>query len=333
MDRVFESGALGTPPSAPASPSTGYATAGNPGSSTPATKPGPWWFHQVTEELRHVIASAGLTPDHETLTQLKQAMDLLYGSSGGQIQPITASVAANALTLTLNPTSLDFRSATLSSGVINSRDIGSAISCVVPSGATLGTINAQAARLVLLAIDNGGTVELAVVNLAGGLNLDETTLISTTALSAAADAANVVYSTTARSNVPFRVVGFIDITEATAGTWATAASTIQGCGGQALTAMSSIGYGQTWQNVTGSRAIGTTYYNTTGKPIQVSLLAYNTTLGSYMAILVNGVIAAEAQQQATYYSAFLTAIVPPGASYQHTNAGAGGAFPFWSELR
>jgi hypothetical protein len=31
-----------------------------------------------------------------------------------------------------------------------------------------------------------------------------------------------------------------------------------------------IGTGQTYQNVLGSRAIGTTYYNTTSKPIMVS---------------------------------------------------------------
>ena len=145
-----------------------------------------------------------------------------------------ATVAANALTLNLAATSIDFRSPTLSSGTINTRAF-SALSLVVPSTATLGTVNAQAARLVLIAIDNSGTVELAVVNLSGGNNLDETTLISTTAISAAATANNVIYSTTGRTNIPFRVVGFIDITEATAGTWATAPTTIQGAGGQAST--------------------------------------------------------------------------------------------------
>lgn len=79
MDRVYASGATGSAPSAPASPSTGYPTAGNPGSGTPATKPGPYWFHMITEELRKVITDAGLTPDHTNVTQLKAALDLLYG--------------------------------------------------------------------------------------------------------------------------------------------------------------------------------------------------------------------------------------------------------------
>jgi len=47
----------------------------------------------------------------------------------------------------------------------------------------------------------------------------------------AATSNSVFYSTTARTNVAYRVVGFINITEATAGTWATAPSTVQGAGG------------------------------------------------------------------------------------------------------
>lgn len=78
MDRTFESGAAGSPPSAPASPSTGYPTAGNPSLAVPATKPGPWWYHMMTEELRAVIVAAGLTPDHTDVTQLTQAIQALF---------------------------------------------------------------------------------------------------------------------------------------------------------------------------------------------------------------------------------------------------------------
>lgn len=83
MDRVFESGAIGSAPSAPASPSSGYPTAGNPSTATPATKPGPYWFHQVTEELRAVIVGAGLTPSHTDLDQLKEAIDTLINAGKG----------------------------------------------------------------------------------------------------------------------------------------------------------------------------------------------------------------------------------------------------------
>lgn len=74
MDRAFASGSSASPPSAPGSPSIGYPTAGNPGGGTPATKPGPYWYHMITEELRGIIAAAGLTPSQSDITQLLQAL-------------------------------------------------------------------------------------------------------------------------------------------------------------------------------------------------------------------------------------------------------------------
>lgn len=150
-----------------------------------------------------------------------------------QIQPIGASVAANALTVTVQPAALEFRDATLSSGTVNARTLAAATSLVVPSGATLGTANGVLSRLVVLLLDNAGTLEPAIVNLAGGVSLDETGVISTTAISGAANSASVVYSQTARANLPYRVVGFVESTQAAAGTWATAPSRVQGAGGRA----------------------------------------------------------------------------------------------------
>lgn len=94
MDRIFESGAAASPPSAPATPSSGYATAGNPQTAIPATKPGPYWYHQVTEELRAVIAGAGLTPSHTDLTQLYQAIQRI--AVGGDYKAsVRAATTAN----------------------------------------------------------------------------------------------------------------------------------------------------------------------------------------------------------------------------------------------
>lgn len=147
------------------------------------------------------------------------------------IQPITATVAANALTLTLNPTTLEFRSATLGSGTVSSINLASAASVIVPTSATLGSTNASLSRLVVIALNNAGTIELAVINVEGGNDLSETGLISTTAISASATSNSTFYSTTARTNVAYRVVGYVESTQATAGTWATAPSTVQGQGG------------------------------------------------------------------------------------------------------
>lgn len=230
-----------------------------------------------------------------------------------KIHSITSSVIGSSLLATLKPCIIDFRSTTLSDGIPNTRVVNSDISLLVPGGGTLGTVNAVQSRIVVLAIDNAGTVELAVVNIAGGNNLNETTLINTTALSAGSTSANVIYSTTARTGVPFRVVGYIESTQATAGTWATAPSTVQGAGGNALASMGSVGYGQTWQVVT--RTLGTTYYNTTGRPICLSVWASDGSAGNFAYISVNGITAAQQGIQVSNQYVGLTAIIPPSASY------------------
>lgn len=267
---------------------------------------------------------------------LNQISDIIYDGTDfvvaniaqdRQIQPITASVGSSALTCTLNPTSLDFRNTPLTSGTINTRTVGAAISLVVPSTATLGTVSTIQSRLVVIAIDNAGTVELAVVNIAGGTNLDETTLISTTAIIAGSNSASVVYSTTARTSLPFRVVGYVESTQATAGTWASAPSTIQGMGGQALAAMGSLGYGQTWQDVSASRVINTTYYNSTGKPIQVMIQWLATSAAATMTIngLSSGVFGYSNGGQTG--AGAICIIIPSGNSYSTNH------FSEWLELR
>ena len=305
-----------------------------------------------------------------------------------KIIPIDSSVSGNALTVKLNPITLDFRSPTLTSSATNVRTIATQLTLTVPSGVTLGLVANQQARLLIIAMDNSGTVELAIANIAGGNNLDETTLLTTNAIATVATGTGViavttgiltisgsptgtwqvgqfiygtgvpagtyitslgtgtggngtyytncytavsstamtgcagygVYSTTARSNLPFRVVGFIDITEATAGTWATAPSTIQGCGGQALAALSSVGYGQTLRNVTSSRVSGTTYYNTTGKPIFIFIIGPSTYTAT---LIING-----RTLNANTYG--VNSLIPVNASYSVTLGG--GALTSWWEL-
>lgn len=94
MDRAFQSGASATPPTAPASPSVGHPTGGNPGTGTQATKPGPWWYHMMTEELLGIVEGAGLTPDQEELTQIASAIQsgaLFAAAAAGTADALTAS--------------------------------------------------------------------------------------------------------------------------------------------------------------------------------------------------------------------------------------------------
>jgi hypothetical protein len=150
-----------------------------------------------------------------------------------QIPTITATVATNILTLGLNPCSLDFRSSTASSGTTTTINVTAAISMTVSNGSTLGTASGILAKLAVLAIDNAGTIELAVVNANAYGLLDERSLISTTAEggTGTADSGTVIYSTTARTSVPFRIVGYVESTQDTAGAYVTAPSNIAGMGG------------------------------------------------------------------------------------------------------
>ena len=271
----------------------------------------------ATDTLVGKATTDTLTNKSIAATQLTGQLPLTQLTD--KIQPITASVASNALTVTLNPTVLDFRASPITSGTVTTITVASAISVVIPSTSTMGTVSAVQSRIVVIAINNAGTVELAAVNISGGSVLDETTLINTTAAAAAGNSATAYYSTTARTGVAYRVVGYVESTQATAGTWATAPSTIQGMGGQAVSAMSSLGYGQTWQTVT--RTTGVTYYNTTGKPILLTIWGYSAQPSSYT-ITVNTIQVASGAISSSYGNQnMMTAIIPPSNTYVVTGTG------------
>ena len=108
-----------------------------------------------------------------------------------------------------------------------------------------------------------------------------------------------------------------------------------------LTANSGLGIGQTWQ--TQSRTFGTTYYNTTGKPIVVSITGYLDSLIPAMIsfqLVVGGLVVATPGfsnlSQGYGYEIYFTveAIVPAGASYT-TGTQSGYTVPIsgWVELR
>ena len=243
------------------------------------------------------------------------------------LQSVYASVTSNALTFNYLGGALQFRSSNLITGAPVSLVVG-AISITVPSGATLGTISGQQAQLALLVAYNGGSPVACIVNMAGGINLDETTLISPTTISSSATSASVVYSSsTVAANSPYRVVGYINITQTTAGIWASNPSLTQGAGGQAMASMQSLGFGQAWTNV--SRSFGTTYYNTTSKPLTVACVAN----GSSASITpsVNGVALPQVSSSGTGAWVYSTFVVPVGMPYVVNSSGA--TLITWVELR
>lgn len=340
MDRAFKSGASATPPTAPASPSIGYASEGNPGALIQATKPGPWWFHMITEELLGIVLAAGITPAQGTLTQIKQALDALYMPKAGaaikQLQIFTCTQASNILTGSFPAASLDYRSATAGTGTPNAAVINGALTLAIPATSNLGMVlSGGVNRLVWAVAYNAGTPVLCVANFAGGLRLDEENFISPTTIGAAPNSSGVWYSASAvAANSPYRIVGATDVVFTTGTGWSSP-SVVQPAGGQALSAMSTFGFGQKSRNVTGSRALGVTYFNDTPKPITFSVSCSTTVAGNSFTVNVDGVpqvtVLSASAPSAIPISA-LNIVVCPGESYSVVN-NAGCSLLSWIERR
>ena len=99
----------------------------------------------------------------------------------------------------------------------------------------------------------------------------------------------------------------------------------------AFVANTALGIGQTLQDVKASRAIGTTYTNTTGKPIVVSV-SFQSTAGINAGILfVNTQVFGQSSGGFVGAIFNVCVIVPPGGTYRAT-ADFANAF-YWAELR
>lgn len=158
---------------------------------------------------------------------------------------ITASVAANALTIAVktnagtDPSATDpviaiFRNAADATGDYTVLSITAATSLVISSGSTLGTVSAQANRIYVVGINDAGTFRLGAYNSYNDtsgtlLALDESLRYFSTAEggAGAADSAQIIYSGTAVTLKPISILGYVDSTQATAGTWATSPSKVQ----------------------------------------------------------------------------------------------------------
>ena len=97
--------------------------------------------------------------------------------------------------------------------------------------------------------------------------------------------------------------------------------------------INSIGINQTWQDVKASRALATTYTNTTGKPISVQVAVNNNTANAVYDLTVGGVLVNRGQIYAANANVTLTAIVPNNVAYSLTSTGGVTTFVSWAELR
>jgi hypothetical protein len=94
-----------------------------------------------------------------------------------------------------------------------------------------------------------------------------------------------------------------------------------------------IGIGQTWQNVAGSRIAGTTYTNSTGKPITIAISYTCNANNTVQGLSINGVSVFAAGMPVVSNGSGFSLIVPNGATYATvTNAGTI-TIVSWYELR
>lgn len=96
-----------------------------------------------------------------------------------------------------------------------------------------------------------------------------------------------------------------------------------------LSASSALGINQTWQNLTSSRSLGTTYTNTTGKPIQVAV-SWEQANQNETTLFVGSVAVARGRQNQVGGGGTVQAIVPNNTTYRVTG---GNSITLWAELR
>ena len=191
--------------------------------------------------LGRTTSSAGAVEEIAIGTGLSMTAGVLSNLSvsggSGPLNAFSVVVANNAVTISLTPQSIDFRSATMNIGAVVNRTISSTITASIPTGATLGLTTGVLGNIIVFAIDiGGGAVELAFAVPANNpiSFIDEDELITTISVSAGSTSVDTLYSTTARSNVPYRVIGYFSIVGPTAGNWIVAPSRVQPAGGTSI---------------------------------------------------------------------------------------------------
>ena len=168
------------------------------------------------------VDSAGASPISAG-TDINSTHYQLTQSQGSSNMTITLLDSEGSTPTATSGVSFQFRTrggGTAAAGLkLGTTEIGratSATTLTLDSGATLGMTNDIEATLYLYAINNGGTIELGVIN---GQQLDESILHTSTALDGTADSASTLYSDTARTSLAVRLIGRMRITMNAVGTY------------------------------------------------------------------------------------------------------------------
>ena len=226
-----------SPAGAGITPPVGSGNVTGPGSSVAG--------HIVTfaDSSGKVLADGGITGQNVgAATLLQSAVALGFNMLNGQF---SVSASAGALTISVltlagavpsaaDPVWFMFRSATATNGTPVFVQVTSALTTTIPSGSTLGFSTNTPGRAWITAVNNAGTVSLAVINcLSMTLSGTVPTAVSiyplggwgianVTAYGGGANNAQVLYGTGALASVPYSTIGFLTWetgNNMTAGTW------------------------------------------------------------------------------------------------------------------
>jgi hypothetical protein len=210
---------------------------------------------------------------------------------------LTASIASNALTVSIvgangatpsstNPVLIPFRSTTPATGTPSVDTVTGTAAMTVGSGFTMGCSSNVACRIWIYAIDNGGNVLLGLQtcsNATQTFSCSDDLLFNTNANTNGTNLNGVLASTVAGlAGKAVRIIGYLEATETTAGTWATAPSKIQIFGpgvkkpGDVVQNVAfSTGSSASWSatSLVGSNLSGSITPTSTINPIRVKLVA------------------------------------------------------------
>lgn len=193
---------------------------------------------------------------------------------------------------------------------------------VIGMGANLTLTQAQAGSLVEATGAGGYTLTMCSTTSVAGVAfaIYNNCAAAITVAAAGGQNINVGTSNVASFSLPSGGTAWM-ITDGVS--WEVIAGTVMGIGGN-----------QTWQSVIGSRALATTYTNTTGRPILVFPSAYHaSTASGSIQFTINGLTCTASSASAVNTIIGTCFIVPPGATYSVTWSVAGAALSSWFELK
>lgn len=200
----------------------------------------------AADEIPLYDASAA-TADKVTLTVLAEAIRALSTAKrspgAAENYSLSAAPAAGALTITLtgaggtalsaaNKAQFSFRSATAGTGTTEVVDATADLTLVLSSGSAVGATSGQPFRVWIVIFNDGGTLRLGAINCSTATAIypladDIIASASAEGGAGAADSAGVIYAGAAVTAKAMRVLGYMEFSLTTAGTWDEAPDKIQ----------------------------------------------------------------------------------------------------------